>query len=108
MNMRWFDRKFLSDSPAAMFPNLVERLRATPARLEELIRVIPAEIVTARKDGTWSIQENAGHLLDLEPLWMARIRDIEVGNSVLTVADLENRRTWERKHNEVPFENILK
>ena len=91
-----------------MFPNVVERLRGTPARLEELIRNIPSVVLTRRWENTWSIQENAGHLFDLETLWMARVRDLQAGKPELVEADLTNRLTWERKHNDTPLENILK
>jgi hypothetical protein len=47
----------------------------------------------------WSAQEHAGHLLDLEALWMARVDDYLSGASQLTVADLSNRKTFEAQHN---------
>lgn len=106
--MRWFDRSFPSDLPLALFPNVIERLRGTPARLEELLRTVPASVATRRVDNAWSIQENAGHLADLEPLWMARVRDLESGKTVLTEADLTNRQTWEKRHNEAALESILR
>ena len=83
------------------------RLRGTPARLEELIHSIPSAVLTRRWENTWSIQENAGHLSDLEPLWMERVRDLQAGKSELTVADLTNQGTWERKHNDAPLAAIL-
>ena len=104
--MRWFDRTFPFDLSPSMFPNIVERLRGTPARLEELLRSIPIAIITRRWEDTWSIQENAGHLLDLEALWMARVRDLQAGKLDLTEADLTNRQTWERKHNEASLEDM--
>ena len=91
-----------------MFPNMVERLRGTPARLEELVRNMPTAVATQRWQDTWSIQENAGHLFDLEALWLTRVRDLQSGKTELTEADLTNRLTWERKHNEASLENILK
>src|SRR5262245_56104819 len=105
--MRWFDRTFPADLPSWMFPNIVERLRGTPARLEELLRNVPTSVITRRWNDTWSIQENAGHLLDLERLWMARVRDLEVGNAELTEADLRNRQTWERNYNDASLAQIL-
>src|SRR5262249_13569252 len=89
--MRWFDRSFPFDLSPSMFPNVVERLRGTPARLDELVRDIPTAVATRRREDTWSIQENAGHLFDLEALWMARVRDLQSGNTELTEADLTNR-----------------
>jgi uncharacterized damage-inducible protein DinB len=103
----WFSRKFAFDLEPWAFPNLVERVRGTPARLEERLRGIDATTLTARPDQRWSIQENAGHLLDLEPLWAARLGDFERGAELLAVADLQNRRTHEANHNAARIGDIL-
>jgi uncharacterized damage-inducible protein DinB len=104
----WFERKFTFDFlPVWMYPNVVERVRGTPARLEDLTRALSPEILTRRDDDKWSIQEHAGHLLDLEPLGMNRLDDYEAGREALHAADLENRRTHEANHNADTIENIL-
>src|SRR6476619_190631 len=94
----WLSRRFNFDLEPCTFPTLVERLRGTPARLEERLRGLDTVTRTARVDGKWSIQENAGHLLDLEPLWAARLDDFERGTERLSAADLQNRRTTEANH----------
>jgi len=91
-----------------MFPNIVERLRGTPARLEERLHNLPQSVLTKRWENSWSIQENAGHLSDLEPLWLGRVRDLQGGRTELTAADLTNRVTWERNHNDASLEAILR
>jgi hypothetical protein len=53
--MRWFDRSFPADVPSWMVPNIVERLRGTPAPLEELLRNVPTFIITRRWNDTWSM-----------------------------------------------------
>jgi uncharacterized damage-inducible protein DinB len=104
---RWFDRKFeLGLGPTAA-SELLERLRQTPQRLADAVRGVPPEILTRRYDGKWSIQENAGHLLDLEPLWEQRLDDYDAGVSELHPADLENRKTHEARHNDRDISNIL-
>jgi uncharacterized damage-inducible protein DinB len=104
----WFTRKFSFDFlPVWMYPNVVERVRGTPARLEDLTRALPHEILTRREDDKWSIQEHAGHLLDLEPLGMNRLDDYEAGRETLHAADMENRKTHEANHNAETIENIL-
>jgi len=105
--MEWFKRKFAFDLPIEMFPNVVERLRGTPARLEQLIRGLSPEVLTRRDGDKWSIQEQAGHLLDLEELGMNRLDDFEAGRETLTAADLTNRKTHEANHNTGTIENIL-
>lgn len=104
----WFTREFSFDLlPVWMYPNVVERVRGTPARLEDLTLRLPVEVLTRRDRDKWSIQEQAGHLLDLEPLGMKRLDDYEAGREVLHAADLENRRTHEANHNAGTIENIL-
>src|SRR6185437_8566241 len=61
--------------------NLLERLRGTPARLDERTRDLPAERLTRVQSGRWSAQENVGHLLDLEPLWLRRAKQYFAGST---------------------------
>jgi uncharacterized damage-inducible protein DinB len=95
----WFDRKFEFTFPLEQYPNVLVRLRGTPARLEEMVREVPRDVLVRKADEKWSAQEHAGHLLDLESLWLARVEDFLSGADTLTVADLSNRRTHEANHN---------
>ena len=106
--MVWFARVFDFDLEVGMFPNLVERLRGTPARLEERVRQVPPALLTRRVDGGWSIQENVGHLGDLEPLWAGRLDDLLAGKASLRPADLENRKTHEAGHNARSIGDLLR
>jgi len=103
----WFERKFDFSFPVELYPNIAARLCGTPARLEEILRVTPEPIRFAKPQGKWSAQEHAGHLLDLEPLWLARVEDFVKGGAELTVADLQNRKTEAANHNAQPLEEIL-
>jgi uncharacterized damage-inducible protein DinB len=103
----WFERKFTFSFPVELHPNLSARLRGTPARLEEALRGRSHEILVRKAQGKWSAQEHAGHLLDLEPLWLARVDDYVAARDQLTAADLTNRKTDEADHNARPLEQIL-
>ena len=105
--MNWFDRKFSFDFPLEVYPNIVERLRGTPARLAERVGALPRAILIRRDGEDWSIQEHAGHLLDLGSLDLARLEDFRTGREVLQPADLENRKTYEANHNANTIEAIL-
>ena len=107
MPRRWFDRKFELGLGPDVAPELLERLRRTPERLADAVRGLPLEILTQRPEGKWSIQENAGHLLDLEPLWNQRLDDYDAGAAELRPADLENRKTHEAAHNDRAIPEIL-
>ena len=103
----WFSRRFTFDLEPWAYPNLVERLRGTPARLEERLHGLDVATLTTRLDERWSIQENAGHLFDLEALWSARLDDFEAGADRLRPADLGNRTTHEENHNGKPIADVL-
>ena len=103
----WFERKFEFTYSLDLLPNLLARLRGTPARLEETLRGRAPEILTAKPQGKWSAQEHAGHLLDLDSLWQARVEDFAADRQTLTVADLTNRKTDEAAHNTRPLSEIL-
>jgi uncharacterized damage-inducible protein DinB len=103
----WFERKFEFSFPVELYPNVCMRLRGTPARLEETVRGRAHETLIRKPAKKWSAQEHAGHLADLEPLWLARVGDYAAGSAQLTVADLQNRGTDAAKHNSRPLEQIL-
>jgi uncharacterized damage-inducible protein DinB len=103
----WYERKFSFSFPTEVYPNVCARLRGTPARLEELLRGRTREILVSKPQEKWSAQEHAGHLLDLEPLWRARVEDYVAGSAELTVTDLQNRKTDKANYNAQLLETIL-
>jgi len=103
----WFGRKFDLTFPADQYPNVCVRLWGTPARLEEIMRKVTGDVLVRKPQEKWSAQEHAGHLLDLEPLWMARVDDFLTDRDTLAVADLGNRKTHEANHNAQELAEIL-
>jgi hypothetical protein len=108
MRIKWTDRRFNFDFPAGIYPEMIERIRGTPARLEDLLARVSPETLTAQVDGRWSIQENAGHLLDLESMVSQRIDEYLAGRAALHAADMSNRKTYDANHNDVAIDSILK
>ena len=105
--VRWFDRQFNFDNNQNIFPSIIERLADTPLRLENKLKSIRPAILKEKVSGTWSIQENIGHLIDLEPLWQERFAEIKAGKPELKPADLQNTKTELANHNEKPIEELL-
>jgi len=103
----WIKRQFAFELPLGMYGNVVERVRGTPARLEDLTRGLPREVLTRRDGDKWSIQEQAGHLLDLEGLGKDRLDDFEAQREALVAADMTNQKTHEADHNGNSIEYIL-
>jgi uncharacterized damage-inducible protein DinB len=97
--IKWTERKFDFNFSAGIFPEMIERLRGVPPRLEEHVKGLSPEALTAQHDGRWSIQENTGHLLDLESLVQQRIEEYVAGADVLHAADMSNRKTYEANYN---------
>lgn len=104
----WIERRFSFDTPVSMFPNVLERLRGTPARVEDLVLNLRPEILRRREGESWSIQENVGHLVEVEALWLGRLDDFEAGLETLRPADMQNRRTFAAGYNERDLTGILR
>lgn len=105
--MLWFERTFAFSRPTWMLPHLVERVRGTPARLEEAVHDLPPAVRTRRDGERWSIQEHVGHLGDLEPLWLGRVDDLLANAPVLRPADLANTTTHDAGHNDADLDALL-
>jgi len=104
----WIERTFAFDFPATKWPDLLERVRGTPARIEERIRGLPDEILAQRFNNQgWSIKENIGHLTDLGYLPKRRIEQILSGETTLIAADMTNEATHKADHNSTPLSKLL-
>ncbi|MDA0312772.1 MAG: DinB family protein [Gemmatimonadetes bacterium] len=97
----WFDRVFSLGHPVDAFPEILERLRGTPARLEERVAHVGSTVGTRRIDEAWSIHQQVGHLCDLETLWTGRLNDLLIGAERLGAADLKNEATQSAGHDDV-------
>ncbi len=103
----WTERKFTFDFPPSKLPDLLERIRGTPVRVEALVSGLDSATLTRRDDLGWSIQENIGHLIDLGYLPVTRIDEILAGQEILTAADMSNRKTIEARHHERGIADLL-
>jgi uncharacterized damage-inducible protein DinB len=91
-----------------MFLPALERLRGTPARLEDRLRGVSRAVLTAKSDpSVWSIQENVGHLLSLEPLWAERLGQFQAGAEELVAWEETNSSTWSAAYNAQNLASIL-
>lgn len=106
--IKWTERKFDFSYPAGLYPEMIERLRGVPPRLEEHLKNLPAEVLTTRHDSRWSMLENAGHLIDLESLVQQRIEEYVAGAAVLHAADMSNRKTYDANYNDAEVSVILR
>jgi len=104
--LSWFERKFDFSFPPEIFPAVLERLRGTPARAEELVRSFPASVYTQRLGTKWSVQEHIGHLGELDGLHDGRIDDFLEGKAVLRPSDPQHRKTSD--YNQGSMDTLLR
>ncbi len=104
----WIERKFDFNFPIGLFPVILERLRGTLIRLESMVKNLPDEKLSFKKDGKWSVKEVVGHLYDLEELWNTRINDFLEHKETLQAADMSNTRTHAADHNSKPMSELFK
>ena len=107
MPPRWTERRFTFDLPLPHAVLVLERVRGTPARVEEKVRALTPEVLRRKPGASWSIQEHLGHLIDLDVLHAGRLDDFLAGVAALRAADMTNRRTEEARHNERPLPELL-
>ena len=100
----WVNRRFAFNFAVNLYPNILARVRGTPPRLEDAVQGLSREELIVKPTGKWSIQENAGHLLDEEDLFWIRLQEYMAGAESLTPAPYQN---IELKHNDREIEAIL-
>ncbi len=103
----WVSRTFSFNMPVGLFPNILERLRGTPVRIQERVAALPSPLLIQQAGEAWSIQENVGHLLDLETLWAGRVDDFLAGKDTLQPADMTNQKTYQANHNATAISEII-
>ncbi len=103
----WFKRNFDFSKEQNIFPSIIERLKGTPILIKHKILNIKEKNLRIKPDMGWSILENIGHLIDLEPIWLGRLDDILNGEKILRTADLENNKTHLADHNSRKAEDLV-
>ena len=105
---KWFDKKFQFELSQNEYGLVLSKLNENSEKISNLVSSLPVTILTKRVDNGWSIQENVGHLIDLEELHTGRIDDFIAGKETLRSADLNNKKTDEANHNKENINNLLK
>lgn len=103
----WIERKFEYNFPVGLFPVIVERLKGTLPRVEDLIKNKSDESLSRKLSGAWSIKEQIGHLYDMEELWYGRIEDFLAAKETLRAADMTNAKTHGASHNDKSIDEVV-
>jgi hypothetical protein len=104
--IKWIERSFNFNFPVELYPQIIERLRGAPARVDEYFNSSTADGLRLRDGDHWSIQENAAHLFDLDALTLDRIDQYVAGVPVLLPADVTNKATTAANYNDVSAATI--
>ncbi|HWR16264.1 MAG TPA: DinB family protein [Terriglobales bacterium] len=97
----WITRTFNFSTPIDLYPGVLARYRGTPARLEDAVHALSRDALIFKPDGKWSIQENAGHLLDEEALFSTRLQEFLRGSDTLTPAPYLHRELTHNNNNDI-------
>lgn len=104
---KWTDRKFTFDFPPSKWPDLLERVRGAPVRLESMVARIEESILEKSNGHGWTAKQNIGHLIDLGYLPTTRIDQILRGEETLIGADMTNAKTNGADHNNTPIAQLV-
>jgi uncharacterized damage-inducible protein DinB len=104
----WVEKQFDFGFPVEHSVEILERLRGTPARIEDRLSSLQPDWLTRRPGDKWSIQEHAGHLIDVEGLFLQRMDDYDAGAATLRAADQSGQRTYAADYNAAPLAEILR
>jgi uncharacterized damage-inducible protein DinB len=107
MKTKWFDRKFDFNFGMERYDPLYERLLSAPVKYKKEVLDLPEKILQLKHDDKWSVKENIGHLLLLEPLWYKRFKEIKEGNAEMSPADLNNTATNDSSFNSVAVQTLM-
>ena len=103
----WLEKQFDFDFPASKYVDFLQFLRETPTKIESLVENLPVKTLTRRDGDSWSIQENVGHFLASESLFLDRLDDYENDAPVLRRARFEDNPTDKANFNEKDIQWIL-
>jgi len=104
----WFKRDFEFNLKSEMFAIQVDRLRGTPARLEERVTNISDNALIQSEAEKWSVKQTIGHLIICFDLWEPRLVDFKNREKELHPADLNNTKSKETNFNDQSLDDLLK
>ncbi len=105
--IEWINRTFHFNFPANIFPVIICRLAGAYPRITHIVDDLPEEMLVLNTNDKWSIKEQIGHLIDLEKLHSARIKDFRNKLPVLQAADMSNKTTVQPNHNARHINDLL-
>ena len=103
----WTSHTFNLDIDPGWATNVMTRVQNTEIRLRHYCNRLTDSQLSHKPQGTWSIKEHIGHLIDLEPLHHGRLKELESFEKELTGADMSNAKTKAANHNYKTLERLM-
>ncbi len=104
---KWVDREFNLGIPEGWLPNILTRLSGVTIRLKNVSSNQSDEFLSKQLNGSWSIKEHIGHLVDLEDLHIGRVIDFVNRKETLRPADMSNKQTYSANHNKKSITKLI-
>ncbi len=98
----WIDREFRLTAEPENAAEIIDRLLGAHERVRAKLACVEEGACRSRLDDGWTINQNIGHLGDLEPLWSLRTRQFSTDARTLAPADMSNHDTDAADHNCIP------
>jgi len=108
VSKNWLTKKWDFNFPVSRYPEFLETLKSTPQKLESLISSLTREKLIHKKIDDWSIQENAGHLITVDELFIGRLEDYLNRLEELRTADITGSSTNKVDYNSWNIQVIVK
>jgi len=105
--LKWTQRKFDFGFQKEYLPFMLERIRATAPRIEEMTKGFSEEKLAQQVNEQWSVKQHIGHFIDLEELHQTRVEQFKEGLLELRAADMSNKKTYEADHNQRKVADLL-
>lgn len=103
----WASRTIPHGRAVEELPQLLERVRGTPARLHDLFLGRAPEVLHTRPSGKWSAVGHVAHLLIVQQLFHARVEDFLALRPQLCDIDLSGQESRIEQHEQRGFGDLL-
>ena len=103
----WGNKSFDFNYPAEKYLEFIRRLRSTHKRLADIVENLSEQLLKFKEENSWSIQENAGHLITADYLFNRRLDDYDKGLDKLTAALMDGKKTFDADYNQSDIDTIL-
>ena len=103
----WLEKQFDFDFPVERYKEFLRSLSGTPEKLRTLVKGLARETLVRRDGDSWSIQENVGHFLTVESLFLGRLDDYQNDARVLRPARFGDNPTDKANFNQQVLRMIM-